>query len=262
MTIPSAAPDHSDHTSPSPQLRRVRRQSHVAIALVMTLVLVIAASMLFGSTSPSPAPTPKTVQTQNWAGYVLPGWYTSTQMSLTVPTISCAPHKAYQQMSLWTGLGGWPTRSIVQVGIDVGCRKAVPYVSAWTELYPHDQVVQPAMTIAPGDTVEASVVLDSRKSLARATMTLADRTHPQSYSVTATTSTRYLNSAECITENANYTVDVFAQFQVAQFTSCTAQHRPLHGAIRFSIKTPFVTAAPTPLGPHGAFTVVNASHKP
>jgi hypothetical protein len=101
--------------------------------------------------------------TQNWAGYVTAGrHYRYVAATFTVPRINCAATPGTNSnptlMADWVGLDGLGSSATVeQDGITAGCgnsHSAAYY--AWYEMYPKAPVY-PAMSVSPGNTIQASV---------------------------------------------------------------------------------------------------------
>jgi hypothetical protein len=193
------------------------------------------------------------VKSLNWAGYGIKGPAHQATATFVVPEVTCAPHKIWQQMSIWVGLDGWGSHTVEQTGVDVGCQTGSIVTQVWTEMYPSKQTVVKSLTLTPGDTVRVSVINPTPRHY---TLSLRDITTGQTTKVTAIGSTHSPTSAECIVEDAGYPANTFADFTTTLFTSCTADNNPMPvSATRFTIKGPSAKAAPGPIGAAGGFTV-------
>ena len=131
----------------------------VAIAAAMTLGLARSGAVtIFG------APTGDTESSLNWAGYLAShGRFTSVSATWTVPAVRATSDPS-ATASFWVGLDGRDSRSLQQIGTTSGMMGGAPYYGVWWEMLPGPAVDVP-LTIAPGDTVTASVVADGRGDL-------------------------------------------------------------------------------------------------
>lgn len=96
---------------------------------------------------------------RNWAGYVaLPQGSTKTFTSVSAtwvqPKVTCPTKDAW--VVFWVGLDGWLNNSVEQGGSSARCVDGVPQYRTWWETFPTN-AIQTVDTIAPGDTITASV---------------------------------------------------------------------------------------------------------
>jgi hypothetical protein len=179
---------------------------------------------------------------QNWSGYAAIGTtYSAVTASWTVPTMTCPSGQTNTFSSQWVGLDGINDGSVEQDGTYANCNGTSASYGAWYEMYGDSAVNNgdevaltagctgvTACTVAQGDTITASVSVDSSGNW---TLSLSDATAPDvwSFSTTIAWATPQRNSAEWIVERPQY-CDTFnncsltqlADFGTVQFTNATA----------------------------------------
>jgi hypothetical protein len=120
--------------------------------------------------------------TSNWAGYTLtnpdptaPMAFTAVSGKWTVPKLKCDETAEDDHAAFWVGLGGYVdgTQALEQIGTWSDCNlQGPPSYFAWYELVP-GPALSFAMKIEPGDTLTASVSVDTHQHV---TLTLTNLT--------------------------------------------------------------------------------------
>jgi len=151
---------------------------------------VMGAWAVLGLSGTASAATPS----GDWYGYAVTGaTYTSTTADWTMPAVSCSTSDSYA--AIWTGLDGYSSDSVEQVGAEVDCSGKTPEYFGWYELYPA-AAVDFSNTLKPGDKLQASVTYASSKF----TLTLRDVTQGWTQTVTKALSGAARSSAETVVE--------------------------------------------------------------
>ncbi|HZZ81149.1 MAG TPA: G1 family glutamic endopeptidase [Gemmataceae bacterium] len=171
------------------------------------------------------APTISTTST-NWSGYAVESNFnapatnsvTAVSGSWVVPSVS-GTGTAYS--SFWVGIDGFSSNTVEQIGTDSDLVNGVPVYYAWYEMYPNPSR-SIALTINPGDTINASVIYSA--STKAYTLSLTDATSGHSFATTQKVAGAKNNSAEWIAEapSSNSGVLPLANFGTAQFTKASA----------------------------------------
>lgn len=118
--------------------------------------------------NPQPAAPPPAAGWQeslNWSGYVVPssGLVTDVSGSWTVPTVNCSATPD-AGVSIWVGVGGTSSESLLQTGIRETCRGGVASYAGWWEEYPNKPNREAdffPFPVSPGDSITASVYQSS-----------------------------------------------------------------------------------------------------
>jgi hypothetical protein len=132
----------------------------------------------------------------SWYGYVVTGsTYTSTTADWTMPSITCGADSANYNVSIWTGLDGYESDSVEQVGALAYCVDETAEYFGWYELYPEYPAVEFTNTLKPGDKLDASVTYDGSSKF---TLTLEDVTQGWDESVPKTLAGAARSSAETV----------------------------------------------------------------
>ncbi len=156
----------------------------------LVTVGVIVAWAVVGLAGGASAVTPS----GDWYGYAVTGaTYTSTTANWTMPAVSCSASDSYA--AIWTGLDGYSSDSVEQVGAEVACSGKTPEYFGWYELYP-GPAQDFSNTLKPGDKLQASVTYASSKF----TLTLHDVTQGWTQTVTKALSGAARSSAETVVE--------------------------------------------------------------
>jgi Peptidase A4 family len=166
-----------------------RRTWRIAGGLVAAGVM--AGWAVLGLAGPASAVTPS----GGWYGYAVTGaTYTSTTADWTMPAVNCAgTPNAY--IAIWTGLDGYSSASVEQIGAQAYCSAGTAEYIGWYELYPA-AAVDFSNTLKPGDSLQASVSYASSKF----TLTLRDVTRGWTQTVTKALSGAERSSAETIVQ--------------------------------------------------------------
>src|ERR1700684_1481698 len=118
---------------------------------------VMAACAVLGAAGPASALT----LSGDWYGYVVTGaTYTSTTADWIMPAGTCAAAGTY--VSIWTGLDGYSSDTVEQIGAEAYCSGDTPEYFGWYELYP-GAAVDFSQTLKAGDSLQASVAYASSK---------------------------------------------------------------------------------------------------
>jgi hypothetical protein len=179
----------------------------------MTVGVIVASVGLAGAAS---AATP----TGDWYGYAVTGaTYTSTTADWTMPAVSCATSGTY--VAIWTGLDGYYSDTVEQIGAEAYCSGSTPAYVGWYELYP-GAPVDFSKPLKPGDALQASVTYQSSKF----TLTLRDVTQSWTQTVTKALSGAARSSAETVVEVPG-TFTCLAPLTLADVTGDTVDGSPL-----------------------------------
>jgi hypothetical protein len=132
----------------------------------------------------------------NWGGYaVTGGTFTSVTGDWVVPALNCSATAG--DISFWSGLDGWTSSSVEQIGLDAVCTSGgkIEY-NPWVEMYPANSIYF-TETVQAGDTMTSSVTTGGTGSF---TLVLADPTQGWTKTYTKTLKSAALSSAEVIDE--------------------------------------------------------------
>lgn len=132
----------------------------------------------------------------NWGGYAVTGsTYDSVTGNWTVPALNCSATKG--DVSFWSGLDGWTSSSVEQIGLDAVCASGnkIEY-NPWVEMYPANSIYF-TETVKAGDEMTSSVTTSGNGSF---TLVLADPTQGWTKTYTKTLASAPLSSAEVIVE--------------------------------------------------------------
>jgi hypothetical protein len=137
------------------------------------------------------------VQSTNWSGYA----DTSTTFSTatgnwTEPSVSCTSRQE-QLAAFWVGIDGFTSGSVEQDGTLAECYHRSAFYFSWWEMYPTNAIQVVGSSVAPGDSISASVV----RSGSSYTLKVTDSTHSaNSFTTTQSCSSCANSSAEWIAE--------------------------------------------------------------
>jgi hypothetical protein len=144
-----------------------------------------------GLAGPASAATPLA---GDWSGYAVTGaTYSSTTADWTVPAVTCSTSGTY--LAIWTGLDGYSSPTVEQIGTAVDCAGVTPEYIGWYDLYPSSAVAF-SNTVKPGDAVQASVTYKSSKFR----LSLRDVTQGWTQTVTKSLAGADRSSAETVVE--------------------------------------------------------------
>jgi len=121
--------------------------------------------------------------------------YDAVTGNWVVPSLDCAVTKG--DVSFWSGLDGWTSSTVEQIGLDAVCASGgkIEY-NPWVEMYPADSIYF-TETVKAGDTMTSSVTTNGSGSF---TLVLADPTQGWTKTYTKTLTSAALSSAEVIIE--------------------------------------------------------------
>ena len=163
----------------------------------------------------------------SWGGYaVTGGTYHSVTGNWTVPALNCSATAG--DVSFWSGLDGWTSSTVEQIGLDAVCTKSgqVQY-NPWVEMYPANSIYF-SEPIEAGDTMTSSVVTNGSGSF---TLVLADPTRGWTKTYTKSLKSAALSSAEVIVEAiGSQDIPPCPDFSSIQFTDVTANGGTFAGA--------------------------------
>jgi Peptidase A4 family len=145
-----------------------------------------------------------TAEYYNWSGYAdtstMKGAFTKVSGSWKEPKVTCTAEDRI--LATWVGLDGYNNTTVEQTGVDAQCFQGTAFYYTWYEMFPAGPV-EIGQTVAPGDSISASVVRSSTKY----TLTVTDSTHTAN-SGTATKTCKatscFDTSAEWIAERPEY----------------------------------------------------------
>jgi hypothetical protein len=177
----------------------------------------------------------------NWSGYIVAGSsgsVTDAKGSWIVPSVNCTATPAGYS-SFWVGIDGFSSDSVEQTGTDSDCvsssgKAGTPTYYAWFEFYPNPGYeIEFAKGVHPGDLMIAEVKYAGqttgaghRGSGAQFTITIADVTQNETYTVSSTAPSANESSAEWIAEapccGKGSSILPLADFNSIQFSSGTA----------------------------------------
>ncbi len=192
------------------------------------------------------------VTSENWAGYVATGAtgkFTSVSASWVQPAATCTSGDQYS--AFWVGLDGYTSSTVEQTGSAADCTGKTASYYAWWEIYPaaETEISEP---VAPGDTFTASVNYTGGEYV----LTIADTTHPWSFTITQPESAAKRSSAEVIAEAPCCTsrggILPLTNFGTVDFASALVNGSALAGYTPVEIKMRDTTiTAITPSGADG-----------
>ena len=181
-------------------------------------VTAIAAAAFLGLAMPASAAT---VPSLGWYGYaVTGGTYTSTTADWTMPSLACTTQSAYA--AIWTGLDGYSSDSVEQVGAEAYCSDGTASYFGWYEMYPAAPV-DFSNTLKPGDHLDVSVTYAGSNKF---TLTLDDVTRGWNQTVSQSLAGAARSSAETVVEVPGNLSCVPTQ-TLAAFTGDTVNGSPL-----------------------------------
>ena len=193
------------------------------VALALLLVLGAVAPALAGASPASHTRFGTATTSTNWSGYdAVGGGFTSVVATWTVPSAKPSILDAYS--SFWVGIDGDGSGTVEQLGTDSDSVGGAAVYDVWYEMYPHWPKYV-AMTIKPGDVMQASVVAGANGVF---TLSITDKTTGQSFSVVEKMKRAKRYSAEVIAE-APWSGGVLplADFGTVGFSGCAFNGTPI-----------------------------------
>ena len=180
-----------------------------ALVGLLGISTVFAPTLALGSTTAAAASVPGAAvvphlthrlthssDDDNWGGYAVTGdTYDSVTGDWTVPSLDCSVTKG--DVSFWSGLDGWTSSSVEQIGLDAVCASGgkIEY-NPWVEMYPANSIYF-TETVKAGDEMTSSVTTNGSGGF---TLVLADPTQGWTKTYTKTLTSAALSSAEVIVE--------------------------------------------------------------
>jgi hypothetical protein len=162
-----------------------------------------------------------------WGGYaVTGGTFTSVTGDWVVPSLNCSATAG--DISFWSGLDGWTSDTVEQIGLDAVCTssKKIEY-NPWVEMYPADSIYF-TDTVKAGDTMTSTVTTNGSGSF---TLTLADPTQGWTKTYHKTLDSADLSSAEVIDESiGSQDIPPCPNFGTIGFSDVTANGVPFASA--------------------------------
>jgi hypothetical protein len=137
------------------------------------------------------------VQSTNWSGYAdTSTTFSSATGNWTEPSVSCSGGRT-SYAAFWVGIDGFTSGSVEQDGTLAECSGGSAFYFSWWEMYPTNAIQTVGSSVAPGDSISASVV----RSGTSYTLKVTDSTHPaNSFTTTQSCSNCANSSAEWIAE--------------------------------------------------------------
>lgn len=137
------------------------------------------------------------VQSTNWSGYAdTSTTFSSATGNWTEPSVTCS-RRSEQLAAFWVGIDGYSSNSVEQDGTLAECYFGRAYYYSWWEMYPTNDIQVVGSSVAPGDSISASVV----RSGSSYTLKVTDSTHSaNSFTTTQSCSSCANSSAEWIAE--------------------------------------------------------------
>jgi len=155
----------------------------------------------------------------SWGGYAVTGGsYDAVTGNWTVPALNCSATAG--DISFWSGLDGWTSSTVEQIGLDAVCTKSgqVQY-NPWVEMYPANSIYF-SDPVKAGDTMTSSVTTNGSGSF---TLVLADPTQGWTKTYTKSLKSAALSSAEVIVEAiGSQEIPPCPDFSSIQFSDVTA----------------------------------------
>jgi hypothetical protein len=148
------------------------------------------------------------VSSTNWSGYADDNSKGNTYSTVTgkwsEPSVTCTSTTSLA--AFWVGIDGYSSSSVEQDGTLAECYLGTAYYFSWWEMYPTNAVQVVGESVAPGDSISASVV----KSGSSYALKVTDSTHTaNSFSTTQTCSSCVDSSAEWIAEAPSGSAGVY-----------------------------------------------------
>jgi hypothetical protein len=184
-----------------------------------------------------------------WYGYAVTGkTYTSTTADWTMPSLSCGTSGDENYVEIWTGLDGYSSDTVEQIGAAAQCEDRTTYYAGWYDLYPSEPV-DFSNTLRPGDQLDAAVSYASGKF----TLTLKDATQGWTQTVTKAVAGAARSSAESVV-GAPSTLSCEPAETLAAFTGDTVDGKALESQDPIAVTggDPYIVVSPVN---GGQFTV-------
>lgn len=217
------------------RLRKIRRR-FVALLVVWIVLLLVTLSLLSAlEVLFSNNPEGRTVVSLSWAGYIVSQSFnhqlevTAIEASWVVPQVNASSGDGYS--STWIGVGGQIDKTLIQVGTEQDVAGGQGTYYAWYEMLPSFSVRINGLTIAPEDTVVASLTLvDANANVWN--IQLSDTTNGQTFSLNVNYHSS-LSSGEWIIERPtiNSQISTLCDFGNVPFSNCQIKMNNVKGSI-------------------------------
>lgn len=163
----------------------------------------------------------------NWGGYAVTGAkFTKVTGNWVVPSLKCSVTSG--DISFWSGLDGWTSATVEQIGLDAVCTSggSIQY-NPWVEMFPAGSIYFKE-TVKAGDKMTSSVTTAGSGSF---TLVLADPTQGWTKKFVKTRSGAKLNSAEVIVEAiGSQNIPPCPDFGAVDFSDVTANGKSFSSA--------------------------------
>jgi hypothetical protein len=169
-------------------------------------------------------PEGRTVGSLSWVGYVVSQSFnsqskvTAIEGSWIVPQANVSEGEGYS--SAWVGVGGQTDKTLIQVGTEQDVTGTQANYYAWYEMLPAFSVRITGLTISPGDTLTASLILVDADTNVWG-IQLSDISDGQTFSLN-TIYASSLSSGEWIVERPtiNNQITSLCDFGTVHFSNC------------------------------------------
>ena len=217
------------------RIRKIRRRIIVLSVVWIILLLAMLSFLSALVTIFNNNPDSRTIVSLSWAGYIISQNFnsqlgvTAIEASWTVPQVNASAGDGYS--SAWIGIGGQTDKTLIQVGTEHDLVGGQETYTAWYEMLPNFSVTINGLTIAPGDTIVASLTLivsDTNNW----NIQLSDTTNGQAFNKNVVyNSTR--SSGEWIVERPtiNKQISTLCDFGNVPFSNCQINVNDVKGLI-------------------------------
>jgi peptidase A4-like protein len=170
-----------------------------------------------------------TFTSRNWDGYVSYARsagateFNSVHGRWVQPRVTCPKPNAWTVF--WVGLDGWFDNTVEQGGSSAQCVNGTPQYTTWWEMFPTN-AIQTVFTIAPGDTIDATVTFGPSTGVY--TITVRDLTNGRSFTQTPTCA----SNLSCGRSSADWIAEDVGMFGGSGFFPLAN-----YGTMRFSSST-------------------------
>ena len=217
------------------RIRKIRRR--VIVLLVVWIILLVAMLSFLSALVAifNSNPEGRTFMSLSWAGYIISQNFnsqlgvTAIEASWTVPQVNASASDGYS--SAWIGIGGQTDKTLIQVGTEHDLAGGQETYHAWYEMLPNFSVTINGLTIAPGDTIVASLTLiDSGANVWN--IQLSDTTNGQAFNKNVVYNST-LSSGEWIVERPtiNKQISTLCDFGNVPFSNCQINVNNVVGSI-------------------------------
>ena len=191
-------------------------RKYIGLLLIFSILTMNVGAVFSGHVDNGPRIKNQYGDSVNWAGYAVTGpdgSVTNVKGSWTVPTVDCVSTPNSYSAS-WTGIDGYNSGTVEQIGTSSNCRGTTPEYYAWYEFYPKFSFSVP-IPVTAGDVISAEV---NYKGKGQFVATITNTRTGQTFSKTGKVAQAKRSSAEWIIE-APWSGGVLplANFGVANF---------------------------------------------